>query len=173
MPLYAFKGTQPSVAASAYVHPGAVVIGDVTIGERCYIGPHASLRGDFGRIVIDSGSNVQDGCVLHVGFGETCWLGVDSHIGHGAVVHGALLARNVMIGMNAVVMDGARIGESSIIAACAFVKAGLDVPPGVLFAGVPGRVVRRLSDAEIAAKSAGTRAYQQLAEDCLATLRPV
>lgn len=173
MPLYAFKGTQPSVSTSAYVHPTAVVIGDVKIGEHCYIGPHASLRGDFGTIVIGSGSNVQDGCVLHVGVGETCWLDVDSHVGHGAVVHGAWLERNVMIGMNAVVMDDARIGESSIVAACAFVKSGLEVPSGVLFAGVPGRVVRPLSATEIAAKSTGTRIYQQLAEDCLSSLRPV
>jgi phenylacetic acid degradation protein len=114
---------------------------------------------------------VQDGCVLHVGIGETCALGANSHIGHGAIVHGATLAPDTMIGMNAVVMDHATIGARTIVAACAFVKAGFDVPPGVLLAGVPGRIVRRLSDAEIDAKAAGTRIYQRLAEDCLRTMK--
>ncbi len=145
------------------------MIGDVTIGAGCYIGPHASLRGDFGAIVVDDGSNVQDGCVLHVGIGETCRLGMNSHIGHGAIVHGATLEPDTMIGMNAVVMDGA----TTIVAAYAFVKAGSEVPRGVLLAGVLGRVVRRLSDAEIAAKANGTRVYQQLAVDCLNTLRQI
>ncbi|AFQ50509.1 transferase hexapeptide repeat family protein [Burkholderia cepacia] len=173
MPLFEFNGMRPRVDPSAYVHPSAVVIGDVTIGAGCYIGPHASLRGDFGAIVVADGSNVQDGCVLHVGIGETCRLGVNSHIGHGAIVHGATLEPDTMIGMNAVVMDGATIGATTIVAACAFVKAGYDVPPGVLLAGVPGRVVRRLSEAEIVAKANGTRIYQQLAVDCLKELRQV
>ncbi|RQS76915.1 transferase hexapeptide repeat family protein [Burkholderia sp. Bp8963] len=173
MALFEFNGITPRVHASAYVHPSAVVIGDVTIGARCYIGPHASLRGDFGAIVIEDGSNVQDGCTLHVGIRETCRLGVNSHVGHGAIVHGAMLLPDTMIGMNAVVMDGATIGAKTIVAACAFVKAGFDVPPGVLLAGVPGRVVRRLSDAEIDAKAHGTRLYQQLAEDCLRTLKRI
>jgi phenylacetic acid degradation protein len=171
MALFEFDGKAPLIDASAYVHPSAVVIGDVTIGARCYIGPHASLRGDFGAIRVGDGSNVQDGCVLHVGIGETCVLGVNSHIGHGAIVHGATLEPDTMIGMNAVVMDHATIGARTIVAACAFVKAGFDVPPGVLLAGVPGRVVRRLSDAEIDAKAAGTRIYQQLACDCLRTMK--
>ena len=173
MPLFEFNGMRPRVDPSAYVHPSAVVIGDVTIGARCYIGPHASLRGDFGAIVVEEGSNVQDGCVLHVGIGDTCRLGVNSHVGHGAIVHGATLEPDTMIGMNAVVMDGATIGATTIVAACAFVKAGYDVPRGVLLAGVPGRVVRRLSDAEIDAKANGTRIYQQLAADCLRTLKRI
>ncbi len=149
------------------------MIGDVTIGAGCYIGPHASLRGDCGAIVDDDGSNVQDGCVLHVGIGETCRLGMNSHIGYGAIVHGATLEPDTMIGMNAVVMDGATIDAMTIVAACAFVKAGYDGPRGVLLAGVPGRVVRRLNDAEIAAKANGTRVYQQLAVDCLNALRQI
>ncbi|CAB3786031.1 Protein YrdA [Paraburkholderia caffeinitolerans] len=173
MALFEFNGMRPRVDASAYVHPSAVVIGDVTIGANCYIGPHASLRGDFGSIVIEEGSNVQDNCTLHVGIRETCWLGVNSHIGHGAVVHGARLEPDVMIGMNAVVMDGVVIGRQTIVAACAFVKAGWEVPAAVLVAGVPGRVVRRLDEAEIAGKAEGTRLYQQLARDCLRTMREV
>ncbi|THJ56346.1 phenylacetic acid degradation protein PaaY [Burkholderia sp. LS-044] len=157
MPLFEFNGMRPRVDPSAYVDPSAVVIGDVTIGA----------------IVVEDGSNVQDGCVLHVGIGETCRLGVNSHIGHGAIVHGATLEPDTMIGMNAVVMDGATIGATTIVAACAFVKAGYDVPRGVLLAGMPGRVVRRLSDAEIDAKANGTRIYQQLAADCLRTIRRI
>nr|WP_241020794.1 phenylacetic acid degradation protein PaaY [Burkholderia sp. Ac-20344] len=145
------------------------MIGGVTIGARRYIGPHASLCGDFGAIVVEDGSNVQDGCVLHVGIGETCRLGVNRRIGHGAIVHGATLEPDTMIGMRAVVMDGA----TTIVAACAFVKAGYDVPRGVLLAGMPGRVVRRPSDAEIDAKANGTRIDQQLAADCLTTIRQV
>ncbi|WP_321799218.1 transferase hexapeptide repeat family protein [Caballeronia sp. J97] len=173
MALFEFDGKAPRIDASAYVHPSAVVIGDVTIGARCYIGPHASLRGDFGAIVVGEGSNVQDGCVLHVGIGETCVLGANSHVGHGAIVHGATLEPDTMIGMNAVVMDRAIIGARTIVAACAFVKTGFGVPPGVLLAGVPGRIVRRLSDAEIDAKANGTRIYQKLAEDCLRTMKPL
>ncbi|WP_028222105.1 acyltransferase [Paraburkholderia oxyphila] len=173
MALFEFNGMRPRVDASAYVHPSAVVIGDVSIGAHCYIGPHASLRGDFGAIVIEEGSNVQDSCTLHVGIRETCRLGVNSHIGHGAVVHGAHLGPDVMIGMNAVIMDGAIIGRQTIVAACAFVKAGWDVPAGVLVAGVPGRVVRPLDEAEIAGKAAGTRLYQQLAKDCLHSMKRI
>jgi phenylacetic acid degradation protein len=173
MALFAFNDMRPCIDATAYVHPSAVIIGDVTVGAHCYIGPHASLRGDFGSIVVEDGSNVQDGCVLHVGIGETCWLGLNSHIGHGAIVHGAHLAPDVMIGMNAVVMDGAFIGKQTIVAACAFVKAGWGVPGGVLVTGVPGRVSRPLSAAEIAAKAAGTRIYQELARDCLRSMKQI
>ncbi|WP_433705638.1 transferase hexapeptide repeat family protein [Paraburkholderia sacchari] len=173
MALFEFNGMRLRVDASTYVHPSAVVIGDVTIGANCYIGPHASLRGDFGSIVIEEGSNVQDNCTLHVGVRETCWLAVNSHVGHGAVVHGARLEPDVMIGMNAIVMDGAVIGRQTIVAACAFVKAEWEVPAAVLVAGVPGRVVRRLDEAEIAGKAEGTRLYQQLARDCLRTMRVV
>ncbi|MFM0395740.1 acyltransferase [Paraburkholderia phytofirmans] len=173
MALYEFNGKRPRVDPSAYVHPGAVLIGDVTVGACCYIGPFASLRGDFGAVVVERGSNVQDACVLHTGVDNTCRLGVDSHIGHGAIVHGATLEPNTMVGMHAVVMDGAVLGEASIVAACAFVKKDWHVPPRVLVAGVPGRVVRRLDEEEIRAKSSGTRVYQQLAADCLRTMRSV
>jgi phenylacetic acid degradation protein len=173
MALYEFNGKRPRVDPSAYVHPSAVLIGDVSVAACCYIGPHASLRGDFGAVVIERGSNVQDSCVLHTGVGNTCLLGVDSHIGHSAIVHGATLEPNTMVGMHAVVMDGAVLGEACIIAACAFVKKDWRVPPRVLVAGVPGRVVRRLGDEEILAKSSGTRIYQQLAADCLRTMRSV
>jgi phenylacetic acid degradation protein len=173
MALYEFNGKRPNVDPSAYVHPSAVLIGDVTVGACCYIGPLASLRGDFGAVVVERGSNVQDACVLHTGINSTCRLGVDSHVGHGAIVHGATLEPNTMVGMHAVVMDGVVLGEASIVAACAFVKKDWRVPPRVLVAGVPGRVLRLLTDEEIRAKSSGTRIYQKLAADCLRTMRSV
>lgn len=170
--IYAFEGLVPVVDSSAFVHPTAVLIGDVIVGPSCYIGPHAVLRGDFGRLVLEEGSNLQDTCVMH-GFPESdTVVEVDGHIGHGAVLHGCRIGRNAMVGMNAVVMDNASIGERSIVAALAFVKANMQVPAASLVAGVPGKVVRALTDEEIAWKSAGTAAYQQLAQRCLDSLRP-
>ncbi|WP_343652730.1 phenylacetic acid degradation protein PaaY [Herbaspirillum sp.] len=161
--VYSIDGITPVVHPSAYVHPSAVLIGDVVVGPRCYVGPLAALRGDFGRIILHDGVNVQDTCVLH-GFydGETV-IEVDGHIGHGAVLHGCHVGRDALVGMNAVVMDDAVIGESSIVAACAFVKAGLVIPPRSLVMGTPASVIRMLRDEEIAWKRQGTSQYHQLA----------
>lgn len=166
--VYAFEGLIPVVAADAFVHPSAVLIGDVIIGAGCYIGPGASLRGDFGRLVVMAGSNIQDGCVMHGFPGTDTVVEENGHIGHGAVLHGCKLRRNVMVGMNAVIMDEVEMGESSIVAASSFVKAGMQIPPRSLVAGVPGRIVRELSEAEVARKTRGTQTYQELAQRCLA-----
>ncbi|GAB3629295.1 phenylacetic acid degradation protein PaaY [Pandoraea terrae] len=173
MALYEFSGRRPRIHPEAFVHEMAVLIGDVEIGAGCYIGPCASLRGDFGRIEVGEGCNVQDGCVLHVAPKEVCRLLPNSHIGHAAVVHGAQIGRDVMIGMNAVIMDGAEIGEASIVAASAFVSTAQRIPPGVLVMGVPGRVVRALTPEEIAAKRHGTTLYQALARESLATMKRI
>lgn len=173
MAIYEFKGKRPRVDATAYIHPQATLIGEVIVGPGCYVGPHASLRGDFGLILMEEGSNVQDNCTLHVGVGETCRLGPRSHVGHGAVVHGANLVGNNLIGMNAVVMDQAEIGQDSIVAACAFVKTGLVVPARVLVAGMPASVKRPLGERDLAWKVEGTAYYLQLAVDSLASLRPI
>jgi phenylacetic acid degradation protein len=171
MPCYALEEVVPVVDPSAYVHPSAVLIGDVIVGPGCYVGPCASLRGDFGRIVLESGVNVQDTCVLH-GFPEReTRVGENGHIGHGAVIHSCTIGRDVLIGMNAVVMDDAEIGAQSVVAACAFVPAGLKVPPRSLITGVPGRIQRLLTDDEIAWKHAGTLAYQDLTRRSLRSLR--
>ncbi|KVU44538.1 phenylacetic acid degradation protein PaaY [Burkholderia ubonensis] len=170
MACYELAGKRPRVDKSSFVHERAVLIGDVHIGAGCYIGPCASLRGDFGHIEIGAGSNVQDSCVLHVAPGEVCRLDVNSHIGHGAIVHGANIGRDVMIGMNAVVMDGAVIGATSIVGACAFISAGQHIPQGVLVIGMPGHVARELTQDEIDRKRRGTEIYQQLARDCLSSL---
>ncbi len=169
--VYAIDGIIPVVHPSAFVHPSAVLIGDVLIGPRCYVGPCASLRGDFGRIVLEEGANVQDCCVMH-GFPDSDTLvEANGHIGHGAVLHGCRIGYNALVGMNAVVMDNAVIGEASIVAASAFVKAGAQIPARVLIAGIPAKVQRALSDEEITWKSQGTRCYQDLALRCLATMQ--
>ncbi len=168
--VYAFEGMVPVVDPTAFVHPSAVLIGEVMIGAGVFIGPCASLRGDFGRLIVMAGSNIQDGCVMHGFPGTDTVVEEYGHVGHGAVLHGCTLRRNVMIGMNAVIMDEAEIGESAIVAASSFVKTGMRVPPRVLVAGVPGRVVRELSDEEVARKTRGTETYQELARRSLATM---
>jgi phenylacetic acid degradation protein len=171
--IYEFEGLIPVIDLSAYVHPTAVLIGDVIVGPRCYVGANAVLRGDFGRLMLEEGSNLQDTCVMH-GFPECDTIvEADGHIGHGAVLHGCRIGRNAMIGMNAVIMDNAVIGEECIVAALAFVKANMQVPPRSLVAGVPGRIVRSLTKEEIDWKTTGTAVYQELALRSRATLRPV
>lgn len=173
MPCYAIDGIVPVVDPTAYVHPTAVLIGDVIVGARCYVGPCASIRGDFGRIVLQEGANLQDCCVMHGFPGTDTVIEADGHIGHGAVLHGCVIKRNALVGMKAVVMDEAVVGESAIVAACAFVKAGMQVPPRTLAAGVPARVLRELSDDELAWKIEGTQQYHELARRSLATMREV
>jgi len=170
MPVYRLEGITPVVHPDAFVHETAVLIGDVLIGAGCYIGPNASLRGDFGRIVVERGANVQDTCVMHSFPGKDCIVGRDGHIGHGAVLHGCRIGANAMVGMNAVVMDEAVIGESSIVAAAAFVPAKFECPPRSLVMGVPAKTRRTLSDREVEWKTRGTLEYQQLAVRCRATL---
>jgi phenylacetic acid degradation protein len=169
--VYEIDGLVPVVDPTAFVHPSAVLIGDVIVGPECYVGPSACLRGDFGRLILERGANIQDTCVMH-GFPNTdTVIEEDGHVGHGAVLHGCRVGRNAMVGMNTVVMDNVTIGENSIVAALAFVKADMKIPPRSLVAGVPARVIRELSDQEIAWKSKGTRTYQQLAVRSLKTMR--
>lgn len=171
--VYAIDGITPVIDPSAFVHPSAVLIGDVIVGPGAYVGPLASLRGDFGRIVMGPGSNVQDACVVHGIAEQDTLIEENGHIGHAAVLHGCHIGRNALVGMNAVVMDGARVGENSIVAAMAFVKVGMEIPPRSLVVGAPARVLRALSDKEIAGKTHGTRQYQRLTERCLDSLREV
>ena len=173
MTCYSIDGVIPVVHPSAHVHPSAVLIGDVIVGPDCYIGPCASLRGDFGRIRLHEGVNVQDSCVIH-GFpgSETC-VETNGHIGHGAVLHGCIVRHDALVGMNAVIMDEAEVGAFSIVAACAFVRAGLKLPEKSLIAGLPAKVVRALSEDEMSWKLAGTRTYQELTRRCHASLREV
>ncbi|MEJ8834871.1 acyltransferase [Ramlibacter sp. AN1133] len=172
MACYSFEGVVPVVDPTAYVHPTAVLIGDVIVGPGCYVGPCASLRGDFGQVVLEAGANVQDGCVLHSFPGAQVLVEADGHIGHGAVLHGCVVRRDAMVGIKAVVMDGVEIGEQAMVAACAFVAAGTKVPPRSLVAGMPAQVKRQLTDEDVARKHQGTLLYQELARRCAASCRP-
>jgi phenylacetic acid degradation protein len=169
--VYAIDGVTPVVDPTAYVHPSAVLIGDVIVGRGCYIGPLASLRGDFGGIRVHQGANVQDSCVMHGFPGTDTVVEENGHIGHAAVLHSCRVGKNALVGMNAVVNDNAVIGEWSIVAAMAFVKAGMVVPPRTLVAGTPARIVRKLSEEETQWKHAGTVSYQELTRRCLATMK--
>ncbi len=173
MPAYEFEGVRPVVHPTAFVHPEAVLIGDVHVGPGCLVAPGASLRGDIGRITMNAGSNIQDNCVVHCFPGKDVLIDVDGHVGHGAVLHGCTIGRNALVGMNAVIMDDAEIGEESFVAAMAFVKAGTVVAARTLVAGIPAKVIRELRDDEIAWKTRGTGVYQHLAKRYLATSRPV
>jgi phenylacetic acid degradation protein len=170
MPCYALEGVIPVIHPSAYVHPSAVLIGDVLVGPDCYVGPCACLRGDFGRIVLERGANVQDTCVIHGFPAQDTVVEENGHIGHGAVLHSCTVRRDALVGMNAVVMDEAEVGAGSIVAACAFVPAGMKLPPRSLVAGMPAKVRRELSDDEPAWKRAGTLTYQDLTRRSLATM---
>ena len=169
--VWAIDGVTPVVDPTAYVHPSAVLIGDVIVGPGCYIGPCASLRGDFGRLEVRAGANLQDSCVMHGFPGTDTVVEEDGHIGHGAILHGCIVQRDALVGMNAVVNDNAVIGESAIVAAMAFVKAGMVVPPRMLVAGVPAKIVRELTEQELAWKVEGTQSYQELTRRCIATMQ--
>ena len=161
--VYAYDGVTPVIDPAAFVHPAAVVIGDVIIGPACYVGPSAVLRGDFGRIVMEAGSNLQETCVVHAFPNLETVIAEEGHVGHGAVLHGCKVGRNAMIGMNAVIMDEAVIGENSIVGALAFVKAKDEIPANSLAVGSPAKVIRQLSAQEIDWKRRGTGIYQRLA----------
>ncbi len=169
--VYSIEGIVPVIDPSAFVHADAVLIGDVIVGPGCYIGPCACLRGDYGRIRLEEGVNIQDTCVIHSFPEVDVIIEKDGHIGHGAVIHGCIIKKNAMVGMNCVVMDNAVIGESSLVAASSFVKAGMSVPPFTLVAGIPAEVIRRLSQEEIEWKSTATKLYQRLAVRSLATMK--
>jgi phenylacetic acid degradation protein len=171
--VYAIDGITPVVDPAAFVHPSAVLIGDVVVGAGCYIGPCASLRGDFGHIEVRAGANIQDSCILHGFPGLGTVVEENGHVGHGAVLHGCTVQRNALVGMNAVVNDHAVVGESSVVAAMAFVKAQMVIPPRTLAAGIPARIVRALTDTELAWKLEGTEQYHVLAKRSLASMRAV
>ncbi|MBK8684790.1 MAG: transferase hexapeptide repeat family protein [Bacteroidetes bacterium] len=162
---YAYRGVIPVVHESAYVHPQANVTGDVIIGKDVYIGPGAAIRGDFGKIIIEDGCNVQENCTIHMFPGVTVLLKQNAHIGHGAIIHGAEIGRNCLIGMNAVIMDDVVIGDECIVGALSFIKAKEKFERRSLIAGNPAKVLKEVSDEMIHWKTEGTGIYQQLARD--------
>lgn len=171
MPIYALGDLVPVVDPTAFVHPTAVLIGDAIVGPDCYVGPGASMRGDFGRVQLERGANLQDNCVMHSFPGRVALVEENGHIGHGAILHGCRIGRDALVGMQATIMDDALIGEGAFVAAMSFVKSKEQVPPRVLVAGIPARVLRDLSEQELAWKKRGTEEYQELARRCLEGLR--
>jgi phenylacetic acid degradation protein len=170
---YAIDGKIPVIDPKAFVHPDAVLIGEVIVGPGCYIGPCACLRGDFGRIRLEAGATVQDTCVIHTFPDQEVIIETGGLLGHGAVIHGCTIKKNAMVGINAVVMDRAVVGENALVAAGALVPAGKEIPANKLAAGVPARVIRTLTEEELARKLEGIRLYQTLAVRSLKTMRPV
>jgi len=168
--VYAFKDRVPVVDRESFVHPSAVLIGDVTVGRHCYIGPGASLRGDFGTIIVGDGVNIQDNCVLHCFPDRRVEIEANGHIGHGAVLHGCVVRHDVLVGIQAVIMDGGDVGAESIVGAMSFLPANTTFPPRSMIRGTPAAVIRALSDAEVAAKKRATETYQQLAADSLTSM---
>ena len=171
MAIYSFNGFIPVVKPSSFVHPQASVIGDVIIGEHVYIGPGAAIRGDWGRIIIEDGCNVQENCVIHMFPGTTVYLKKGAHIGHGAIIHGGTIGENCLIGMNAVVMDEVEIGKESIIGALCFVPSKMSIPSRSLVVGNPAKIIKEVSDEMIEWKTEGTALYQQLPAECKETMR--
>jgi phenylacetic acid degradation protein len=173
MPLYMFEGRKPVVGKTSFVHEDAVLIGDVRIGETCFIGAGAVLRGDWGTVVVEDGSNVQENAVIHAGPDTTTHLGPDSHVGHNAILHGCTLDRHVMVGMGAIVNDGAHIGEGAVIASGALVAPRTEVPARKMAVGVPARVVKDVDERMEAFIWMGTRLYQTLPERYAGALESV
>ena len=171
--IYSFKGHIPVVHESSFVHPLAAVTGNVIIGENCYIGPGAAIRGDWGEIILENGVNVQENCTVHMCPGKSIVLKQGAHVGHGAIIHGANLGRNTMVGMNSVIMDGAVIADECIVGAMAFVKAESVFAPRQLIVGNPAKAIKEVSQQMLAWKTAGTKLYQSLPKDCHDTLREV
>ena len=171
--IYSFKGHIPVVHESSFVHPLAAVTGNVIIGENCYIGPGAAIRGDWGEIILENGVNVQENCTVHMFPGKSIVLKQGAHVGHGAIIHGANLGRNTMVGMNSVIMDGAVIADECIVGAMAFVKAESVFAPRQLIVGNPAKAIKEVSQQMLAWKTAGTKLYQSLPKDCHDTLREV
>lgn len=171
--IFEFKGFVPVIDPSAFVHPLAAVTGNVIIGKDVYIGPGAAIRGDWGEIIIEDGCNVQENCTLHMFPGKRVWLKESAHIGHGAVIHGATIGRNVLIGMNAVVMDDAEIGEGCIVGALSFIRANSQIPKRKLLVGNPANIIKEVSDEMIDWKTKGTALYQSLPHECYEGLKEV
>jgi carbonic anhydrase/acetyltransferase-like protein (isoleucine patch superfamily) len=171
--IYEFKGFIPVIDESAFVHPQATVTGNVIIGKDVYIGPGCALRGDWGKIIIEDGCNVQENCTVHMFPGKTVRLKKGAHVGHGAIIHGANLGENCLIGMNSVLMDDVEVGDESIIGALSFVSAKTDIPNRSLVVGNPAKVVKEVTDDMLNWKTMGTSLYQKLPAECHATLKEV
>lgn len=171
--VYEFKGFIPVIHESSFIHPQAAVTGNVIIGKNVYVGPGAAIRGDWGEIIIEDGCNIQENCTIHMFPGKTMVLKAGAHIGHGAIIHGANIGANCLVGMNAVIMDDVTVGDECIIGALSFVKAGMHIPNRKMVVGNPAAIIKDVSDEMIDWKTKGTALYQQLPKECYDTLKAV
>ncbi len=171
MAIYEFNGFKPVVHESSFIHPLAAVTGNVIIGADVYVGPGAAIRGDWGKIIIEDGCNIQESCTIHMFHGITVTLKEGAHIGHGAIIHGGTIGKNCLVGMNSVVMDDVEMGDECIVGALCFVPAKMKIPKRSLLVGNPAKIVKEVSDEMIAWKSKGTGLYQQLPKECFNTLK--
>lgn len=169
--IYEFNNIKPVIHPSSFIHPQATVTGNVIIGKNCYIAPGAALRGDWGQIIIEDGCNVQENCTIHMFPGVTVLLREESHIGHGAVIHGATIGKNCLVGMNAVIMDNVVLGDECIVGALSFIKADEIFEPRSLIVGNPAKKIKDVTDEMIHWKTAGTKLYQQLPQQLFDTLK--
>lgn len=171
--IYQFNGYTPVVHPSSFIHPQASVTGNVVIGKDVYVGPGAAIRGDWGKIIIEDGCNIQENCTIHMFPGVTVLLKASAHIGHGAVIHGAIIGRNCLVGMNAVIMDNVQLGDECIVGALSFIKADEVFEKRSLVVGNPAKKIREVSDEMIQWKTEGTKLYQQLPGQLFETLKEV
>ena len=169
--IFEFDGFKPVIDESSFIHPQANVTGNVIIGKQVYVGPGAAIRGDWGKVIIEDGCNIQENCVIHMFPGTTVVLKAGAHLGHGCIIHGATIGENSLIGMNAVIMDDAQIGKECIVGALSFVPAKTIVENRKLIAGNPAKEIRNVSDKMIKWKTEGTKLYQQLPKDCKDSLK--
>ena len=171
--IYEFKGFIPVIHESSFIHPQAAVTGNVIIGKNVYVGPGAAIRGDWGEIIIEDGCNIQENCTIHMFPGKTMTLKAGAHIGHGAIIHGANIGANSLIGMNSVIMDNVDLGDECIVGALSFIKAGMQIPNRKMVVGNPATIIKEVSDEMIEWKTKGTALYQQLPKECYETLKEV
>lgn len=163
--IYSFNSHIPVIHESSFIHPQAAVTGNVIIGKNVYIGPGAALRGDWGQIIVEDGCNIQENCTVHMFPGVTVLLKESAHIGHGAIIHGATIGRNCLVGMNAVIMDNVQLGDECIVGALTFIKADEIIPARSMVVGNPYKIIKEVTDEMIEWKTKGTKLYQQLPAD--------
>ena len=171
--IFSFNHSTPIIHPSAFIHPQATVTGNVIIGKDVYVGPGAALRGDWGKIIIEDGCNVQENCTIHMFPGVTVLLKQAAHIGHGAVIHGATIGKNCLIGMNSVIMDDVVLGDECIVGALSFINNNQVFESRSLIVGNPAKKIKDVSDDMLALKTQGTKLYQALPKMMKESLKEV
>ena len=171
--IYSFKGHKPVIHKTSFIHPLASVTGNVVIGKNVFIGSGAAIRGDIGKIIIEEGCNVQENCILHMFPGMTVRLKKGAHIGHGAIIHGATIGRNVLVGMHSVIMDHVVIGDNCIIGAMSLLTEGMRIPARKIVYGNPAKISKNVSKEMLKWKTEGTKIYMSLPAQYLGTMKVV